>query len=177
MVSGGVYVPALYVVRHGEPSVQGVMLGRSDPPLSKAGRAQMQSVRIPVQVMFTSPLRRARESADLIAGTAEVIVLPELTEIGLGDWDGKAWQEIEASQPELAREKLANWTAVTPPGGEPWPEFESRVRTALEVVRARRQPAAIVAHIAVNACIAACVSGADAMHFQQKYGQVYEYQI
>src|SRR5688500_15072722 len=105
MVSGGVYVPALYVVRHGEPLVQGVMLGRTDPPLSEAGRAHMLSVRIPVPVIFTSPLRRARESADLIAGTADVIVLPELTEIGLGDWDGKAWHEIEASHPELAREK------------------------------------------------------------------------
>ena len=37
MVFGGVYVPALYVVRHGEPAVQGVMLGRMDPPLSEAG--------------------------------------------------------------------------------------------------------------------------------------------
>ena len=176
-MSDGVYVPSLYVVRHGEPAVRGVMLGSSDPPLSDAGRQQMRAIHLPVRVVFTSPLRRALESATLMARDAEVLVVPELAEIGLGTWDGKTWDQIEASDPELARRKLKDWTGVTPPGGEPWAVFAARVERAIDVVRARAEDAAVVAHIAVNACIAACLAGADPLRFRQDYGQVHEYRV
>ena len=170
-------MPALYVVRHGEPALRGVMLGRTDPPLSEAGRAQMRGVHVPAALVFTSPLRRAVESAELLARGAEIVVLPDLAEIGLGDWDGKSWDEIEAMDADLARRKLEKWTDVTPPGGEPWPEFTARVQSALQVVVLRGVPAAIVGHIAVNACIAHLVAGLDPLAFRQEYGQVYEYRI
>lgn len=173
----GVYMPALYLVRHGEPALRGVMLGRTDPPLSEAGRAQMSAVYVAAEVVFTSPLRRAVESAELLARGAEIVVLPDLAEIGLGEWDGKSWDEIEAMDADLARRKLERWTEVTPPGGEPWAEFATRVRGALDVVICRGATAAIVGHIAVNACIASIVAGVDPLAFRQEYGQVYEYRI
>ena len=153
------------------------MLGRTDPPLSDAGRAQMRGVSLPVRVVFTSPLRRALESAELIASNAEVVVLSDLAEIALGEWDGRSWSDIEAMDAELARRKLENWLSVTPPGGETWQVFEQRVDSALEVVLMRGQDAAIVGHIAVNACIASIVAGVDPLGFRQEYGQVYEYQV
>lgn len=153
------------------------MLGHMDPPLSEFGRKQMSEVAVPARVIFSSPLKRALESATLIARKAEIIVLPELAEIGLGSWDGKSWNEIEACDPELARRKLENWTAVTPPGGEPWIVFAERVQRALDVAYARQEPAGVVAHIAVNACIAALLTGADPLNFRQDYGQVYEYEV
>ena len=170
-------MPALYVVRHGEPALRGVMLGRTDPPLSEAGREQMRRVSLPVRIVFTSPLRRALESAESIAGGAEIIVLDDLCEIALGTWDGRTWEEIEAMDPELSRRKLANWTAVTPTDGEPWPDFDHRVHSALDVVCARGEDAALVGHIAVNACIASHLAGTDPLGFRQDYGQVYEYRF
>ena len=170
-------MPTLYVVRHGEPALRGVMLGRTDPPLSEAGRAQMRGIALPVHVVFTSPLRRAVESAELMAKGAEVVILSDLAEIGFGEWDGKSWSEIEAMDPELAGRKLENWLSVAPPGGEPWPEFQQRVDSALEVALMRGEDAAIVGHIAVNACIASIIAGVDPLGFRQEYGQVYDYRF
>jgi len=170
-------MPSLYVIRHGEPALRGVMLGRMDPPLSEAGRAQMREVRVAAALVFTSPLRRALESAELLAHGADVIVLPDLAEIGLGQWDGKSWAEIEATDADLARRKLENWTEVTPPDGEPWSDFTRRIDRALQAVLHRGVPAAIVGHIAVNACIASIVADVNPLGFRQEYGEVYEYRV
>lgn len=168
-------MPSLYVVRHGEPATLGVLLGRTDPPLSDAGRQRMRSVHLPVDRIYTSPLRRALESAEIVALEAEVIILDELAEISLGAWDGKTWSDIEQTDPELAAAKLADWTAVTPPGGEPWQEFAQRIAAGLKKATAPGESAGIIGHIAVNACLAAMLAGADPMRFQQEYGQIYEY--
>jgi alpha-ribazole phosphatase len=168
-------MPTLYVVRHGEPEAQGVLLGRTDPPLSAAGRRQMESVSLPVARTYTSPLRRALESARIVSRTAEIVVMDELAEISMGAWDGRAWSEIERMDPELAAAKLVDWTGVTPPGGEPWREFRQRITKAVERIVAAGEPAGIIGHIGVNSCIAAAITGADPLHFRQEYGQVYEY--
>ena len=155
-------MPALYVVRHGEPELRGVMLGRTDPPLSEAGREQMRRLSLPVWTVFCSPLRRSLESAELLAAGAEIVTFDNLSEIGLGTWDGKAWAEIEAMDPDLMRRKLKNWTAVTPPGGERWSDFERRVHSALDVVCT---PVSLVAAIClvgfacVNSSLASVCAG------------------
>ena len=165
-------MPALYLVRHGEPQITGVMLGRRDPPLSEYGRAQMRALRLPAHVIYSSPLRRARESAELMASQATVIVLGDLTEIALGEWDGLSWAEIEREYPEMAARKLADWTVVTPPGGEPWRVFTARIERALETVRRGPMPAVIVAHSAVNSWIAHRLDGRDPLTFRQEAGAV-----
>jgi len=155
--------------------VTGVLLGQSDPPLSNAGRAQMSAIRLPAVVVWTSPLRRARDSAELLG--APVVVLPDLAEIGMGEWDGRSWAEIEASFPVLAKRKAADWTAVTPPGGEDWQQFTQRVDRAFERIRQGPFPAAVVGHVAVNAWIVHRVSAAAPMSFHQEYGQVDAYEL
>lgn len=162
----------LYVIRHAEPTLTGVLLGRTDPPLSEAGRAQCAAVHIDADIFYCSPLQRTRESAEIIAGTRPVQVLPDLTEIALGNWDGRTWADIEASEPALAAAKLADWQAVTPPGGETWQEFISRVDLALELVLHGPFPAAIVGHVAVNAWISHRLTGSDPLTFAQPYAGV-----
>jgi probable phosphoglycerate mutase len=149
--------------------MKGVLLGRTDPPLSETGRAQMTAVRLDVARIYASPLRRARESAELLGGP--VVVLDDLAEIGLGAWDGRTWADIEAAEPEMAARKLLDWTGVTPPGGEVWRDFEQRIDRALGIVRQGAFPAAIVAHVAVNACIAHRICRAPALSFHQEYAQ------
>ena len=171
-------MPKLYLVRHGEPSVVGVILGRTDPPLSERGREQCRSLRIPdVRFVYCSPLRRTLESAGIIASAladARVIVRKELIEIAMGEWDGRTWADIEAAFPELAKAKLADWRGVMPPGGEPWVAFEDRVDRALDEIAAERRSAAVVGHLAVNACIASRLLGDDPTGFRQDYGEVIE---
>jgi broad specificity phosphatase PhoE len=170
---------ALYLIRHARAAVEGVLLGQSNPPLSQRGREEAVSLLggIAVERVYSSPLRRALETAAVLQSTTEVTVLDELAEISLGAWDGRPWEEVERADPHLARRKTEDWFGVTPPGGEPWDAFSTRVLAALEVVRAGAAPAAIVAHLAVNSVIAAKFVGGSPREFQQAYCEVIEIDV
>jgi broad specificity phosphatase PhoE len=162
---------AIYLIRHQEPAVLHRFLGRTDPPLSPAGRnASAELSALEVHTVYVSPLRRARETAEAIR--REPVVLPELAEIGFGEWEGLTWGEIEQRWPQLAERKADDWLGVTPPGGEPWPQFCARVERALAQILLAPQPVAVVAHLTVNAVLAAHLLGADPQRFQQNYGEV-----
>jgi alpha-ribazole phosphatase len=161
-----VALSAIYVVRHCEPAITGVLLGQCDPPLSEAGRAHAASLALPeLKIVYSSPLRRALETAHIIARGTPVEIVADLREITYGAWDGRGWSEIETENPEIAARKLRDWRGVTPAGGERWEDFTDRVKHAFERIQNGPRPAAIVAHAAVNQVIA----GID-----QVYGDVYE---
>jgi len=170
-------MPLLYLVRHAEPVLAGVLLGRLDPPLSAAGRAAAAAIPLPaeVAVLYASPLARTRETAALAAHGREVIVLPELVEVSLGEWDGLPWSRIEQRWPELAAAKLERWLAVTPPGGESWEQAQARVEQALARIRGGNRPAAVIGHVGINAEIARQVAGIDPLGFRQNYCEVSAY--
>jgi broad specificity phosphatase PhoE len=169
----------LLLVRHAEPELRGVMLGRQDPPLSELGQRTAREALgdLAVPIVYTSPLRRAFETAQLMEHAGAVQVLEELAEVGLGAWDGLSWSEIEARDPDLAQRKLLDWFGVTPPGGEPWTALEKRLARALAHVRNGPFPAVIVAHLAVNAELARQISGVDPASFRQDYCQVATYAL
>ena len=160
-------MPSLFLVRHAEPAITGVLLGSLDPPLSEAGRSYASTLLSDVKLaaVYSSPLRRAFETAQLIARGAPIEILDDLREISHGDWDGLTWSQIEAGDPALAARKLADWRGVTAPHGEPWSEFAVRVTRAFERIRKGPRPAAIVAHAAVNQLLGSV---------DQSYGDVHE---
>jgi broad specificity phosphatase PhoE len=93
-----------YFVRHGETEWNrvGRVMGRLPIPLSEEGRAQVRAL-IPMlldlgsRVVWTSPLPRARETAEEIAsglGGLPLHVEEELTEVDYGDWEGRTFAEI-----------------------------------------------------------------------------------
>jgi broad specificity phosphatase PhoE len=168
---------ALYLIRHAKPAVEGVLLGQSDPPLSEQGRSQAREAmsRLEVESVYTSPLRRALETAAFLPSPATV--LDGLAEISLGAWDGKSWAEVERADPRLAHRKSEDWFGVEAPGGESWEAFTIRVHQALDIALAGPRPAAIVAHLAVNSVIAAKLSGASPARFQQGYCEVIEFDV
>ena len=172
-------MPKLFVVRHAEPEITGVLLGRVDSPLSTLGarEAQERLGDLDVRIVYTSPLRRALETAQWMERAGGVEILEELAEVGLGAWDGMSWLDIERRYPELARLKLDDWFGVTPPGGEPWSSVQKRVARALARIRQGPFPAALVAHIGVNAEVAHQVAGVDPRAFRQEYCQVEAYDL
>ncbi len=165
-------MPLLYLIRHGEPEITGVMLGQMDIELSAQGRREAAALpRLQIEMVWTSPLRRARETATYL-GCAHITELPELKEMDLGDWTGKTWAEIENAGPELAALKLADWLGCQVPGGEGWNAFLHRVRHAWNTIQAGPFPAAIVAHQGVNAALMHLIQGGDPLQFRQSYGEV-----
>ncbi len=163
----------LYLIRHGEPEITGIMLGQMDPPLSQRGRAEVAERLAGLQVatVWTSPLRRAHQTAQFIAAR-DLVELPELREIDHGEWTGKTWAEIEAAWPEPAARKASDWLGVTAPGGESWERFLERIQGAWRVIRAGKNPVAVVGHQGVNAALLFLVKGGNPLEFKQAYGEV-----
>ncbi|MDR2162025.1 MAG: histidine phosphatase family protein, partial [Desulfovibrio sp.] len=63
----------LYLMRHGRAGLPGILLGQSDPPLTPEGEAEALAWRPffalhPVNAVWTSPLLRARRTAELALG-------------------------------------------------------------------------------------------------------------
>jgi broad specificity phosphatase PhoE len=167
----------IYVIRHGEPTMRGVFLGTTDPGLSEQGREQASGLSVvEAAVVYASPRLRARETAAWVRGP-EAEILEGLGEIDFGEWEGMTWGEIEVAWPEESRKKQNHWLSVTPPGGERFEDFRVRVAQAWGRVLAGKRPAAVVAHLVVNAVIAELVTGQDPLTYMQGYAEVRRYEI
>jgi len=131
----------LIFIRHGtstwndERRIQGQL----DPPLSERGREQVSRLSerfrgTQVDAFYSSDLQRARATAEgigAVLGRAPEL-LPELREVGLGEWEGKTREEIIADYPEEWRQwtEEPSWDVV--PGGEGTDPFEARVGAAID---------------------------------------------
>src|SRR5229473_3600865 len=102
----GVSPPRIFLVRHGatEWSVSGQHTGRTDIPLTDAGRRQADRLgarlaREGFALVLVSPLSRARGTARL-AGFGDVAqVVPDLVEWDYGEYDGLTAVEIRRERP------------------------------------------------------------------------------
>lgn len=167
----------IYVIRHAEPEMAGVFLGSSDPGLTENGRKQAETLsRIHVAVVYTSPKRRAKETSVYVSAP-QTVVLSGLQELHFGQWEGKKWSEIERQWPQEAQAKLLNWFGTTPPGGEDFDVFVGRVHRAWEQIIKGPRPAAVVAHLVVNAVITNRMTGRDPTEYTQTYAEVVTYDI
>ncbi|MBV9820696.1 MAG: bifunctional RNase H/acid phosphatase [Actinobacteria bacterium] len=148
----------LLLVRHGVTaySVERRFAGRSDLELTPDGLEQARLVagRIaelgPVDAVVSSPLRRARQTAQQIADRLglDVAVEEGMVETDFGDWDGYTYAEVSRRWPD----ELARWLAdpaVAPPSGESFETVTRRVRRARDRILARHagQTVAVVSHV------------------------------
>jgi ribonuclease H / adenosylcobalamin/alpha-ribazole phosphatase len=145
------------LLRHGETplSVEKRFSGVGDPELTAVGRrmAAAAAVRLAgsgATAVVSSPLRRARQTAALVAEALGVDVDVEdgLRETDFGDWDGYTFAEVRQKWPDELDAWLAS-TAVAPPHGESFDATAERVRSALRrVLRARAgQTVVVVSHV------------------------------
>jgi len=128
-------------VRHGETPTTGTVLPGRAPGLhlSDRGRAQAERVAerltgLPVSAIYSSPLERARETAEPTAERTGLDVIHDdgLLECDFGDWTGAAIADLTT---------LPQWHTVqhSPsafrfPNGEAFTEMQARIVGALEVL-------------------------------------------
>ena len=102
----------LILARHGETdwNRDGRFQGHADPPLNDRGREQARSLAEaladqPVEAIYSSDLRRAHETAQIVAErkSMDVIVDPDLRERDVGEWSGLTFPEIEERFPDELR--------------------------------------------------------------------------
>jgi 2,3-bisphosphoglycerate-dependent phosphoglycerate mutase len=129
--------------------------GQSDPPLAPEGERQAEAVaeRLGGESfagLFVTPLRRtAQTAAPLAARTGlEPVVVPELREVRLGEWEGGELRIRAAQRDPLFFEVIEaeRWDVI--PGAEPAEEFAARVRAGLESVIATVGSGAVAAVVA-----------------------------
>jgi broad specificity phosphatase PhoE len=141
-------VTRVLLVRHAEPAdvARGLCYGRLDVRLSANGRVRaLQLSGIACDVVYTSPRRRARYTAEVLGNP---IVDERLRELDFGELEGRPYDEIELERPELYRAWMENPTSVSFPGGESFGDLRGRARAAIADIRAAHDGAtiAIVTH-------------------------------
>jgi broad specificity phosphatase PhoE len=133
-------VTTIFLARHGESdwNVEKRFQGHSDRPLTERGRKQARALADlvgaeKIDAVYTSPLSRARETAEIVAARAglEAVALPELREVDTGSWSGLSRADVEARFPE----GFARWRS----GGSGWENGESYDEMAERVIGALRK--------------------------------------
>ena len=140
------------LLRHGETPLSGErrFAGRGDIPLTETGQRQARAAaerlaeRGGVQLIVTSPLGRARLTAEAVAAAtgAPLRVDDGWMETDFGEWEGLSYAEAMQAWPD----ELAAWskdTSVAPPGGESFAATTRRVLPALDRVL-DREPSTVV---------------------------------
>ncbi len=140
-------VTTLVLVRHGATELTASKrfsggLASSNPGLTDEGRAQVREVAEwlapigdEVEVVVTSPVRRTRESAEILAERFGVGLVeePGFAEMEFGTWDGLTFEEVREQSPD----EIESWLGsldVQPGGGESFRELEKRVLDGLSRV-------------------------------------------
>lgn len=133
----------LTLVRHGEPVRDTSGAEAGDPPLSPAGRRQLEVSRTLVEVdgydaVWTSPLRRARESAEILFPGAELVVDEDLAEFDRDAEKYLHWEDGANVYAQYLKGDLSAW-------GTTLAEFRARIEAVVERIRATAPGPRVVA--------------------------------
>jgi len=147
----------IFLVRHGqdEDNANGILNGRRDTPLTKLGRQQAQTVAEKlrdngIEVIYASPLKRAYETARIVAetlGVDEVITDEHLMEREFGVLTGKPVADISKySSKTLQTDRVLYF--IEAEGAEDFPTLYQRGKKILEEISQRHpnKNILIVAH-------------------------------
>ncbi|MCH7486877.1 MAG: histidine phosphatase family protein [Proteobacteria bacterium] len=147
----------LLLIRHGETAANAErrVQGHLDVPLSDRGLEESELLArrvaaLPVAAIYSSPLQRARQTADAIAGalSLEIEERDDLMERDVGALSGLVWDEVMERYPEFMRARAEPNPTIEVPGYELDDAFNLRVHNVLEAIIARHpeQTVAVVTH-------------------------------
>jgi broad specificity phosphatase PhoE len=148
--------------------------GRVDLPLDDTGLAQAHALAerladLPIVAAYSSPLKRAVETARPTARQLSLPVqpLPGIIDINYGDWQGLSHAEVAKVYPDLYRRWLEKPHRVKFPNGESLRQVRLRGMAALKQVAACHdgRTVLLVAHQVVNKVLVCAMLGLDNSHF------------
>ena len=146
-------MPLLLLIRHGENEFvkTGKLAGRlPNVHLNERGRQQAVELAealsdVPLKAIYASPLERARETAEALAGERklEIQLRPDLMDTNIGKWQGRTLKQVR---------RLKKWKIVqqapsrfTFPEGESFLQNQTRIVSCLDEIAASHKPKDIVA--------------------------------
>lgn len=144
------------LVRHGETewSLSGRHTGRTDLPLTEQGRERARELAPHLSghrfaLVLCSPLRRARETAELAGFGGRLSIEEDLHEWDYGEYEGLTTEQIRGSRPDW------NLWRDGCPGGESPQQVAARADRVLSVLRAGDGDCIVFAHGHILRVIAA----------------------
>jgi len=157
----------IVLVRHGETEGESSIRlhGTADLSLDTVGREQMRRLAGKLghqrfDRIVASPLRRAWQSAWIVAGGRPVALDPDFREVDFGHWEGLTVEEVEKSDPVLYEEWKSGSEEFAYPSGESRKELRERVQRGLERLLASGGRAALlVIHKGVSRVIVETLTG------------------
>lgn len=163
----------LLIVRHGQttwnvehrlPSqLPGVALNENGR--QQAARLAEALTVLPISAIISSPLERARDTAEILAKGRDIPIQlePDLMDTQIGSWAGQVISELSKNDP--AWKEYVRDPNVAPEGVETFPQVQQRVVAAIERWRAQENIGpfpVFVAHADVIKLLIAHYSGLEA---------------
>ncbi len=170
------------LLRHGaaEGSREGFFYGSTDAPLLAEGEAQVREAAARVKgwlmesetALYASSLARSVRTAEILSEAMGLdlkpVIVPDISELHLGDWEGETHASLSNQEPERLAEHYRNFVNSKPPGGgESVAELAGRVLPAFRDICAREKDKNVIvcAHAAVNRVILCDALGAPLESF------------
>ena len=115
-----------------DENLEGRYIGHTNVELSEEGKEQLRQMKNeliypPVDAVFTSPLKRCTQTAEILYPDNKAIVIDGFIEYNFGEFENKTAEQLEKYE-EFPR-WLAGEKGVKPPYGESNEDFAKRVRT------------------------------------------------
>lgn len=168
----------LILIRHGQTdwNVEGRYQGQADPPLNDVGRKQAnatadQLASLPIEAIYTSTLKRALETAKIIARQHTGLAVTQderLREINLGAWEGMLSRDIPADYPDAWAMRQQDPVHSRAPGGESIAEVAKRVWAAADEI-ACHHPQGLVVIVSHTLALATLVCKASDQPLDMAY--------
>lgn len=116
---------------------------------------------VPVAAFYASDLRRAAETAAIIAAPHHrpVSLVPALREVNFGCWEGLTYDQVCSAYPQAFREWLFHPEETRIPGGESFAEVKARAWAAVRDI-VTRHPGETVLAVSHGGTIRAILSAA-----------------
>lgn len=179
----------VYLFRHGltKGNLNAQYIGHTDLPLTSDSVSQLRSLKAQfhypkVNAVFSSPLKRCKDSATIMFPNSSVIVIDQFIEYNFGEFEGLTADDLKDN------EDFKNWLRgdmnARTPYGESNAEFVARVCEAFEKVidgciKTGTNDIAIVGHAGVLMTILSCYGLPEApmAHWQMDAGYGYKLRI
>ena len=178
-------VRRIYLIRHCEPQLPDgipICIGITDIPISEIGRKQAMYLRdyfssVNLSGIYSSPLVRAKETADIIANQKfKVVIKNDFSEFNIGKWDGMSFSDIKVKYPQEYKDRGENLEHYIVEGGESMAMCRDRAFSELwNTINESEGNIIIIAHAGVNRTILSAILGINVKEsflYRHEYGSI-----
>ena len=168
----------IVVLRHGRTEWNRVekFRGRADIGLDRVGVKQAEAAakrmkEWSISAIYSSPLRRAMATSDIIGTLLGLTVtpLPDIIDVDYGEWQGLSTMEVMDRYNGLYSRWIKDPAGVTFPGGDSFEQVRQRVSRAVDVLIREhpKESVVLVAHKVICQLMVLDLLALDSSHFWQ----------